>query len=81
MRPLNSNFIDSERRFGRWREMPRPEYRGGRDGADKVLTYMLDHCATSFDDQKVILELALADTRGRIFRREQRKMQETLDNE
>ena len=52
-----------------------------RDGADKVLTYMLDHCATSFDDQKVILELALADTRGRIFRREQRKMQETLDNE
>ncbi len=37
-----------------------------RERANKVLTYLLDHCATSFDDQKDILELALADTNGRI---------------
>lgn len=37
-----------------------------RDGADKVLTFLLDHCATSFDDQKIMLEVALADTNGRI---------------
>lgn len=40
-----------------------------RERADKVLVYLLDHCATSFDDQKEILELALADTNGRIARR------------
>jgi hypothetical protein len=41
-----------------------------RQGADKVLTYMLDYCATSFDDQKAILELALAETNNRIARRD-----------
>ena len=43
-----------------------------RERATMVLTYLLDYCATSFDDQKEILELALADTKGRIARREAR---------
>ena len=44
------------------------------NGAGKVLEYLLDHCATSFDDQKQMLELALTETNGRIYRRDQRKI-------
>jgi len=37
-----------------------------RERANKVLSFLLDYCATSFDDQLAILELAVADTKGRI---------------
>ena len=48
-----------------------------RQRANKVLDFLLDECATSFDDQKQILQLALADVNGRIRRREVRKQNGT----